>query len=78
MPRLFIILILLVLPLFSIAQTLEDQQCGHQYLIQQQELKTPGYLEEVQNYIQNILIRILNLVWLFQIHFFLRVCIGKA
>lgn len=55
MPRLFFILIVFALPLFSVAQTLENQKCGHQYLIQQQEVKIPGYFEEVQNYIQNVL-----------------------
>ena len=55
MPRLFLISIVFVFPLFSIAQSLENQKCGHDYLIQQQEIKTPGYVEEVQNYIQNVL-----------------------
>ncbi len=55
MLRLFLPLFALILPLFSSAQLLEDQKCGFQYMIQQQELSSPEYGEEVQNYLQNVL-----------------------
>jgi len=55
MSRLFIVLIAFGVPIFLSAQSLENQKCGFQYMIKQQALKTPGYYEEVQNYLQNIL-----------------------
>ena len=55
MPRLFLLTLILALPLLSLAQNLEDQKCGHQYANQLQEIKTPGYLEEVQDYLQSVI-----------------------
>jgi Pregnancy-associated plasma protein-A/Secretion system C-terminal sorting domain len=55
MPRLFLSLIAFILPLLSPAQSPENQKCGFQYILQLQESKTPGFQQEVKNYIQNIL-----------------------
>ena len=55
MPRLFLLTLIVALPLLSLAQTLENQKCGHQYANQLQEIRTPGYLEEVQDYLQSVI-----------------------
>ena len=55
MPRLVLLTLFFLLPLFVYAQKLEDQKCGFQYVIEQQETKAPGFKNEVQNFLQNTL-----------------------
>ncbi len=55
MSRLLLFYFVFVFPLFSIAQTLENQKCGFQYMVHELENTTPGYHDEVQHYLHNIL-----------------------
>ncbi len=47
--------IALLFPIFLFSQQPENQKCGFEHVIRQQESITPGFRAEVENYIQNIL-----------------------
>ena len=55
MPRLLSLTFVIIIPFFLKAQSVENQKCGYQYVIQQQETKMPGYQAEVQAFIENMI-----------------------
>lgn len=55
MPRSFLLLFAVALPLILSSQTPENQKCGFQQVMQQLQTTSPGYAEEIQNYLENTL-----------------------